>query len=56
MLLPEWWMRAVLVFWMAFVSIAYSTGTSPVYGLIGIILTTTSILVRRLIQKMGNTS
>ena len=56
MLLPEWWLQAVLGFWMAFVGMAYSTGTSPVYGLIGIILTTTSILVRRLIQKTGDTS
>jgi cell shape-determining protein MreD len=51
MFLPQWWMHAVLVFWLVFVGMAYSTGTSPVLGLIGIILATTSILVRGLATK-----
>ena len=51
MFLPQWWMHAVLVFWLVFVGMAYSTGTSPVLGLIGIILATTSMLVRGLAPK-----
>ena len=44
-------MHACLAVWIVAVSVAYATGTSPVYGLIGVIIVTTGILVRRLIQK-----
>ena len=56
MLLPPWLMQAVLVFWIGFVGMAYITGTSPVFGLIGIIIATTSILARSVIQQRGKTS
>ena len=43
--------QAVLVFWIVFVGLAYITGTSPVYGLIGIIFATLTILVRGFVTK-----
>ena len=51
MQLPLWLMQAFLAVWIVVVGVAYVMGTSPVYGLIGIIMVTTSILVRRSIQK-----
>ena len=48
---PLWLMRAVLVAWIVAVGVAYAMGTSPVFGLIGIIMVTTSILARGLIKK-----
>lgn len=48
---PLWLMKAFLAFWMVTVGVAYVMGTSPVFGLIGIIIVTTSILVRRVIQN-----
>ncbi len=44
-------MQAVLIAWIVAVGVAYLTGVTPVYGLIGIIVTTISILVRRLVQQ-----
>ena len=46
MAFPPWFMQAVLVVWMVVVAVAYATGTSPVFGLLGVILATTSILLR----------
>ena len=51
MRLPLWLMQAFLAVWIVAVGVAYVMGTSPVYGLIGMIMVTTSILARRLIQK-----
>ncbi len=44
-------MQAILVVWIVFVGLAYLTGTSPVYGLIGIIFATITILVHGLVTK-----
>ncbi len=44
-------MQAVLIVWIVAVGVAYLTGGTPVYALIGIIVTTTSILVRRFVQN-----
>ncbi len=49
-------MHLLLFMLIANVAFAYVMGMSPVLGLIGLILVTTNILVRRLIQKTGNTS
>ncbi len=51
MQLPQWLMQAFLAVWIVTVGIAYLTGTSPVFGLVGIIVVTTSILARRFIRK-----
>ena len=48
--------QVLLIMLMMNVALVYVMGMSPVFGLIGLILVTSSILVRRLIQKMGNTS
>ncbi len=44
-------MQAVLILWIVGVALAYLTGFTPVYGLIGTIVTTSSILARRMLQK-----
>jgi hypothetical protein len=49
--LPLWLMHALLVFFIAVVVVAYIMGSSPVYGLIAVILATTSILVRHAVRK-----
>ncbi len=51
MQLPQWLMQAFLAIWIVMVGIAYLTGASPVLGLIGIIVITTSILVQRAFRK-----
>lgn len=51
MRLPLWLMQAFLGFLIVAVAVAYITGTSPVYGLIAIILATTSIVVRYMVRK-----
>lgn len=51
MRLPLWLMQALLVFFIVTVAVAYIMGTSPVYGLIAIILATTSILVRHMVRR-----
>ena len=48
--------QLLLIMLMVNVAFAYIKGTSPVFGLIGLILVTSTILVRRLIQKTGDTS
>ncbi len=48
--------QLLLIMLMVNVALSYLMGMSPVFGLIGLILVTTNILVRRLIQKTGNTS
>jgi hypothetical protein len=51
MRLPLRLMQALLVFLIVVVAIAYITGTSPVYGLIAIIIATTSLLIRHMVRK-----
>ena len=51
MVLPQWWIQALLVFWMVLAGFAYIMGTSPVYGLIGIIFATITIMVRSFVKK-----
>ena len=46
----------LLIMLLVNVALAYSMGMSPVFGLIGLILVTANILVRRVIQKLGKTS
>ena len=47
---PPRLMQAVLVFWILLVVLAYITGTSPVVGLIGIIIASASILARQFVM------
>ena len=51
MLISPRWMQAVLVFWIVLVAFSYIAGISPVYGLIGIIFATISILVHGFVTK-----
>ena len=44
-------MQAVLVFWVVIVGMAYATGTSPVFGLIGIIIASSTIMVLQFVMK-----
>jgi hypothetical protein len=44
-------MHAFLGFFIVTVAVAYIMGTSPVYGLIAIILATASILVRHIVRR-----
>jgi hypothetical protein len=46
----------LLIMLLVNVALAYGMGMSPVFGLIGLILVTANILVRRAIQKPGKTS
>lgn len=50
MRLPLWFTHALLIMLIVHVGIAYSTGTSPVFALIGIIAAAFSILVRQLVR------
>lgn len=43
--------QAVIVMLMVQIGIAYSSGTTPVFALIGIIIATCSILARQFIRK-----
>ncbi len=51
MVFPPWFMQAVLVVWLVVVGLAYITGASPVFGLIGVIMATISILLRSWSKK-----
>jgi hypothetical protein len=43
--------QALLIFWMVAVGVDYITGTSPVYGLIGVIVATCCLWVRQVMWK-----
>ena len=43
--------RLLLIMLMVNVALAYVMGTSPVFGLIGIIMLTTSIVVRQFVKR-----
>lgn len=51
MLVPRLTLHALLVIWIMAVGIAYATGTSPAFALVGIIMTTCAILVYRAIAQ-----
>jgi hypothetical protein len=51
MRLPLWFTQAFLAMLMVQVGIAFVTGTSPVIGLVGIILLSSSIVVRQFVGK-----
>ena len=51
MLFSQRWMQVVLVFWIVLVGLAYVTGASPVYGLIGCIFATITLLLRGWVKK-----
>ena len=51
MRLPQWFTQAFLIMLIVQVGIAFTMGTSPVIALIGVILLSSSILVRQFVTK-----
>lgn len=49
--LPEWFIPALVLMFMIQVGISYVTQSTPVFSLIGLIVTTTSVLVYRMVRK-----